>query len=438
MWQLPGRVLVLVLVVEAAAVGLVAADVLGGRPAGEQLRLTALLVLLGVVHTEVATGVERLRRRVAGSSYFDLSSVWTFAAAALLRPALAAVVIGGLYAHLWVRVWRPARVPLYRHVYTTATVVLAAFAAHHLLAAVGGAPGWPDDLAGLGSVALAVLGYGAVNTVLVAAAILLSNGRGRVSETLGHWDDNVLELGTLSLGALAAIALVTNPWLVVLVLPPLLVLHRAVLVRQLEEAASTDGKTGLLTAAAWHARANREVLRAQRSRTAAGVLILDLDHFKSVNDVYGHLAGDAVLASVAGAVQDEVREHDLAGRFGGEEFVVLLTDLAGGEPGRHAMQVVAERIRRRVAELAVAVDTPDGPLTITGLSTSVGGAAHPADGAGLEQVLSVADAALYRAKREGRNRVRIAAPHSVPAPRRAPDAVPRRDPTLGRPNGSAS
>ena len=220
-------------------------ELLATEPPGEIV--LAHLVLHGPGH--------RREDRVAGSSYFDLSSVWTFAAAALLRPALAAVVIGGLYAHLWVRVWRPARVPLYRHVYTTATVVLAAFAAHHLLAAVGGAPGWPDDLAGLGSVALAVLGYGAVNTVLVAAAILLSNGRGRVSETLGHWDDNVLELGTLSLGALAAIALVTNPWLVVLVLPPLLVLHRAVLVRQLEEAASTDGKTGLLTAAAWHARA---------------------------------------------------------------------------------------------------------------------------------------------------------------------------------------
>src|SRR6185312_8514453 len=85
-----------------------------------------------------------------------------------------------------------------------------------------------------------------------------------------------------------------------------------------------DGKTGLLNAAAWHAQAERALRRASRHDGAKGVLVLDLDHFKSVNDTYGHLAGDQVLAAVAAALRTEVRDRDLVGRFGGEEFVILL------------------------------------------------------------------------------------------------------------------
>lgn len=412
--------MVLVLLVQLGAVAAVASGAIGMRVSDDDIRLTALLALLGVLHTEIAAGVERIRRRVTGASYFDLTSVWTFAAAVLLPPTLAAAAIAVIYTHLQLRVWRATRIPPFRHVFTAATVILAAFAAHQVLTLVGGGQGWPDDLAGLGSIALAIAAYIAVNTMLVGMAIALSSGSVKVADIVGDWDDNALEVATLSLGALTAIVLTTNAWLVALVLPPLLVLHRAVLVRQLEEAAGTDGKTGLLTAAEWHHRADREIRRAQRTRSVTGVLILDLDHFKAVNDGYGHLAGDEVLAAVARALQTEIRENDVAGRFGGEEFVVLLPDLVGGEEACSAMRTVAERIRLRVSELAVPVETPDGPLTITGLTTSVGGAGHPADGTSLQQVMSVADAALYTAKRAGRNLVRIAAPPPVAAPGAAP------------------
>ncbi|NMH96466.1 sensor domain-containing diguanylate cyclase [Pseudonocardia acidicola] len=386
---------------------------------GSQVVIAGWLVLFGLIHIEVATGIERVRRRVAGTSYFDLSSVWTFAAAVLLPPVLAAGVIAALYLHLWIRVWRPARVPLYRHVFTTATVVLAAYAAHAVVSPIGGVHGWPQDASTLGALALAVLLYVTVNTALVGCAIALTATGARPGDVLGHWDDNALELATLCLGALAAMALVANPWLIVLVLPPLLVLHRAVLVRQLEEAANTDGKTGLLTAAAWHHGAARELRRAQRSRGAVAVLILDLDHFKAVNDEHGHLAGDEVLAAVAGALRAEVRENDLVGRFGGEEFVVLLPDLPLERSGRSELHAVAERIRHRVSMLDVTVCTPEGEYTVTGLSISVGGATFPSDGGTLEQVLAVADRALYAAKRDGRNVVRIAPAPQVPAARSA-------------------
>jgi diguanylate cyclase (GGDEF)-like protein len=437
--RLPRRALVGVLAVEVLAVVLV---VLVGAtvPRPEDVGLAALLIVLSVVHTELATGIERVRRRVAASSYFDLSSVWTFAAAMLLPPLPATLVIVVIYAHLWKRVWQPARVPLYRHIYTTATVVLAALAARSVLIAFGGLPASSGDTANVLGLIAAVVAYVLVNTLLVALAIALSTRglhAGTLRRLLGQWDDNVLEVATLCMGALAAVALADSPGLAVLALPPILVLHRAVLVRHFETAASTDGKTGLYNAASWQGQARRAVRRSQRNGTAVGVLILDLDHFKAVNDRYGHLAGDDVLASVADVLRACVRDADVVGRFGGEEFVVLLPGLDTGAEGRAELLVVAERLRCRVAELDLAVETPDGPMTIETITVSVG-AAVSAGPAGVEHLLKAADTALYAAKAGGRNQVQVAGAAAlaqvvddertggavaIPAPR-TPDGVP--------------
>jgi diguanylate cyclase (GGDEF)-like protein len=137
------------------------------------------------------------------------------------------------------------------------------------------------------------------------------------------------------------------------------------------------------------------------------VLVIDLDHFKAVNDRHGHLAGDEVLAAVADALRGEVRERDLVGRFGGEEFVVLLGPLGPEEEGATELAAVAERIRSRIAALRVQMPTPDGPLTVGGLSASVGAALYPEHGRDVRSLLHVADTALYAAKRAGRNVVRM-------------------------------
>ena len=169
--------------------------------------------------------------------------------------------------------------------------------------------------------------------------------------------------------------------------------------------AATDGKTGLLNAHTWCVRAEHQLRRADRAGVPLAVLVLDLDHFKSVNDVHGHLAGDQVLAAVAGALQSEVRGRDLVGRFGGEEFVILLV----GQPfgGETDLGAIAERIRERVATLSVDVATAEGAERITKLSVSVGGALHPGGRADLIGLLGIADTALYSAKRAGRNQVRM-------------------------------
>ncbi|MGE3285387.1 MAG: GGDEF domain-containing protein [Pseudonocardia sp.] len=427
LWQLPHRLLALVLTVETVALGLVVVIAARGPGAAgpvtpRDILLAVCLVLLSVVHVEVATGIERIRRRATDTTYFDLSSVWTFAAAVMLPGVLPAIVVILVYVHLWLRVWKPSRVPLYRHVYTTATVVLAAFAAQAVVGAAGGLEGFPANARGLAALVVAVFAYAGANIALVAAAIAIAGAHTRLSDVLGHWDDNALEIATLCLGALTAVALTANPWLVVLVLPPLLVLHRAVLVRQLEEAVRTDGKTGLRTAAAWHALAVRELRRCERGGFTAGVLVLDLDHFKAVNDVYGHLAGDDVLAAVGAALRAEVRDHDLVGRFGGEEFVVLLPDLPQGGDANSDVRAIAERIRRRIASLMISVATPDGPCSIRHLTVSIGGALYPEEGGSVQQLLAAADAAVYAAKRDGRNRVRMASTLPTTRPSRIPTA----------------
>jgi diguanylate cyclase (GGDEF)-like protein len=155
--------------------------------------------------------------------------------------------------------------------------------------------------------------------------------------------------------------------------------------------------------------------------------MMDLDHFKSVNDLHGHLAGDEVLGAVADAVRGEVRDRDLVGRFGGEEFVVLLPGLDPEQVGPNELYTIAERIRHRIATLTVATDTPDGSLTINGLTASVGGARYPNDGANLEQLMKAADNALFAAKRNGRNAVCIATMASPPTTRT--DALPAATPT---------
>jgi diguanylate cyclase (GGDEF)-like protein len=216
------------------------------------------------------------------------------------------------------------------------------------------------------------------------------------------------------------------------VLPPLLVLHRAVLVKHLEEAANTDGKTGLLNAAAWHVQAERALQRTKRRDGPPGVLVLDLDHFKAVNDTHGHLAGDQVLSAVADVLRDEVRERDLVGRFGGEEFVVMLAGLGGRGPTE--LEAVAERIRRRVADLRVEIPTPDGPLSVRGLSVSVGCAVMPDGGAELRDLLEVADRALYAAKGAGRNAVRMGSVAST-EPAILPVNLTTDPPTPAEPSG---
>jgi two-component system, cell cycle response regulator len=159
--------------------------------------------------------------------------------------------------------------------------------------------------------------------------------------------------------------------------------------------ATHDALTGILNRGTILEMLSRELLRAVRSRSAVGVLMLDLDHFKQVNDTYGHLSGDAVLKEVARRMTQAVRSYDLVARYGGEEFLIVL-------PGCDSNQVqdCAERVRSAIA---------DSPVISHNLELSVTasiGAAIAVNGAETQnEILAAADTALYQAKNCGRNRV---------------------------------
>lgn len=167
------------------------------------------------------------------------------------------------------------------------------------------------------------------------------------------------------------------------------------LLATLNHAADHDPLTGVLNRSAFLRRGLELAEHMQRTGGKVAAMMLDIDHFKSVNDRHGHAAGDAVLTTFAGRMRDHLREDGLFGRFGGEEFAVLLTGVDAA-----AALVVAERLRLLASEL---IPLEDGRLL--DITVSVGVASAPARMTGLEQLLSQADVALYRAKAMGRNRV---------------------------------
>jgi diguanylate cyclase (GGDEF)-like protein len=199
---------------------------------------------------------------------------------------------------------------------------------------------------------------------------------------------------------------VYTPLLLVGVVLGLTAMHRGVLLPQFRAAASIDPKTGLHTVTWWHQVAEQAIERATALHTCLALLMLDLDHFKRVNDTYGHLAGDHVLRAVAEAMQAEVRDQDIAGRWGGEEFVVLLPDVADAAE----LRAIAERVRRRIRTLIVAIPTDDGTNTVANLSISIGAVLYPGTNPmPVDELLRIADAELYRAKNLGRDRVELSA-----------------------------
>ena len=169
---------------------------------------------------------------------------------------------------------------------------------------------------------------------------------------------------------------------------------------RLEQLAQTDPLTQLLNRRALTERISAEMERALRYDSALALLMIDLDHFKRVNDSFGHLVGDDVLRDVGQLLLDTIRTSDIVARYGGEEFLLLLpeTDDAGAEH-------FAERIRSAVEGHRFGNGSHDGQLSLT---ASIGVAVYPAARIeSVEDLLARADAALYRAKADGRNRVRM-------------------------------
>jgi diguanylate cyclase (GGDEF)-like protein len=177
-----------------------------------------------------------------------------------------------------------------------------------------------------------------------------------------------------------------------------LAINNALAHDRLERLAAVDPLTDAYNRRFGLSRLSEEFSRAVRAESPLAVLMLDLDHFKAVNDTYGHLVGDRVLRAVAKTCRRVIREGDVLIRYGGEEFLVLLPGAGAGD-----LTELGERIRRAVGETTV----QEGDQRIA-ISVSVGGASYSDDVESASALIARADAALYEAKESGRNRLVVA------------------------------
>jgi diguanylate cyclase (GGDEF)-like protein len=194
----------------------------------------------------------------------------------------------------------------------------------------------------------------------------------------------------LSIGALATAVLVVFRQFAVM-------RENERLVGALDLAASSDSLTGLYNRRRFYEVGRRVLMRAAENGDAVSAVMIDVDHFKQINDKYGHAAGDAVLRWVAKRCGERLRADDLLARYGGDEFVVLLPGMDGGE----AMEI-AERLGEAVADTPIPTEAGEVSAKLSL------GVADNAATASLDRLLSRADAALYEAKRAGRGRTALA------------------------------
>ncbi|HWD64585.1 MAG TPA: diguanylate cyclase [Solirubrobacteraceae bacterium] len=181
---------------------------------------------------------------------------------------------------------------------------------------------------------------------------------------------------------------------------PIIANQRSLSVARLR--AASDALTGLPNRRAADETLKRMVAQAGRTLSPLSAILLDLDHFKQINDIHGHEQGDEVLAAVGQVLSSTIRESDFAARFGGEEFLLLLP-----ETTREQAAVAAEKVRHALAS---------AHLSVGSITASLGVAAFPEDGLDSEQLLRRADGALYAAKEHGRDRVELARPRPLPEP----------------------
>ncbi|WNV83187.1 GGDEF domain-containing protein [Umezawaea sp. Da 62-37] len=403
LWSLPPQALLYVLAIEILTAALLADALLDGiKLTIHQYGHLAVLFLGAHLYQALSRGQEDRRRAHHGSQghHIDLASTFSFPAALLLPLPLTALLI------ITVRIARYpiARKPLFKYTMTTSSILLAATSVHYLLRAAGGPVMfngmWTPRAQTLLLVTAAVF---SVQQLLVinCVAALATGKRPTSQQLLGDRE----ALAQVALGIGMGIVLVTTdaaPVAAAVLLGIAVVINSLVAAR---ERGRRDGGTGLVTKARWIELATKSLSTAKRDGRTPAVVVIDLDFFKQVNDGHGHLVGDMLLREVALVLSRTIRKADVAGRFGGDEIVVLLAD------GLDAA-VVAERMRSEIANIALVFERSRGgePVVVTGCTASIGVAITNQPDVGWQTLLGSADTAVYQAKEDGRDRVVLAPP----------------------------
>lgn len=366
----------------------------------------------------LATLVQLFEAEAPNRQLLYLHFIFYFAALLLLPPPLFVVVVTVPHLVEWAKVrWLTPESPHLRQWYlqpfNIANHTIAGSVAGVLIAASGAELGTGDTRSILAFGAAALV-YVAINHLLVGLALQLARGISLAESrvlTAGSMLPDVIMAG---LGCVVAALWMINPAWIVLALSPVVMMYQALMVPQLTVEAQTDAKTGLLNARYFQKAFEREFERAQQGSEPLALIMADLDYLRNINNTYGHLAGDAVIGGIGRLIAANVRESDSAGRFGGEEFAIVL-------PGadRVAATVVAERIRQAIEGASFTVPGLPAPIRAT---MSLGIACFPTDAMARTDLHLAADIAVYQAKEQGRNRVVAAAD--------VPDAVASGLPTV--------
>jgi diguanylate cyclase (GGDEF)-like protein len=333
----------------------------------------------------------------------DFITAWVLPVAILLPPVYAMMMPIPLYLLTQYLAPRPGVV--YKRVFSAAVISLSYGAAAVLFRV------FPDSFAGpaIGTgrhaltwtvaVALCEIFGGRLNHLLIVGAIKLADPSVRLADLELNREALLGDFAEFDLAVLITVVVAVNVVLAVFAVPTVLLARRFMMHAQLLEKSRIDTKTGLRNAATWETEATAEVARAIRTRTPLSVALVDIDHFKTVNDTHGHLVGDKALRAVTDALRSQLRPYDLAGRFGGEEFAILLPHTYEA----NALSI-AERLRLRIAAMSIPADTDDESGPQVRLTVSIGVAGLDGSGSELTDLIAAADAALYYAKETGRNR----------------------------------
>jgi len=393
-WTLNGPAKSFLVVVELLAVVLTAVAATQTAVSAGELGQLALLGGLATGYAEAADRIERFKRFLGSDRVWsNHTSVWAFGAALLLPAGYAAMLVVLLYTHVLFLGRRHQSVRPYRLVFTASTMTLATLAASAVVHEISSAMPLGNGLAAALGIMVAICLFQAVNLGVLLMGMAVATRPERPSAMLPKRDVVGFETITNVLGVVTAEFVLHTVWLAPVVLVLVAALHRSSLVKELQVAATTDLKTGLLNAVTWRARAKQGLTDAGSGQLPVAMILVDLDFFKRINDAHGHLIGDQVLVEVADTLRREIRDDDILGRFGGEEFALFLpqTTLV-------AASAVADRLRARIAAVAIS-----GGVSVT---ASIG-LAHtllPRD-VRLDELIASADAAMYKAKAGGRDRV---------------------------------
>ena len=400
LWTLQAWLLAFVIVVVLAD-----AVVLGLAASSVTFHSRQLLLFAGLLACSAAT-VE-LTRRVGENVGMvkDVYATWELPAA-LLLPLVYVPLLPIIRMAL--TQWRIKRAPTYRRAFSAAVVglsyVAAALTFHGLIRLSPGAGTHPAShaLAWMLVAAACAAVQWTTNQVLIWTAIKGSDPGARFRDEQLTRDTMYNDVTELCVAVIVTFCVASSMIALLFAFPFITLLQRSLRHARLVEDSRLDAKTGLPNSATWERQAITEVTRAVRTKSPLAIAMLDIDRFKVINDTYGHLAGDQVLKEIARTLTSVLREYDLAGRFGGEEFSLLLPQTKAVNAFR-----IAERIRSSIAAMSVIAPGAVGGERVQ-VTVSIGVAALDAGtDRTFSQLMSAADAALYRAKGGGRDQVQM-------------------------------